>query len=66
MPSTLFIIKWSDEMFNRVKQIIEEKIKPKLNKSYGDIELLQIEDGIVEIKLLGACSELPFSEVYYC
>jgi Fe-S cluster biogenesis protein NfuA len=42
MPSTLFIIKWSDEMFNKVKQIIEEKIKPKLNKSYGDIELLHI------------------------
>lgn len=37
-----------------------EKIRPYLHIDGGDIELVKIdEDGIVELKLLGACKTCP-------
>ena len=39
------------------KQIITvlEKIRPFLNRDGGDIELVDIQDGVVYVRLLGAC-----------
>lgn len=37
-------------------------IKPYLQADNGDIELVDVtEDGIVKVKLLGACEECPLS-----
>ena len=33
-----------------------EKIKPFLNNDGGDIEFVSFEDGIVHVKLTGACA----------
>ena len=39
-----------------------ESVRPYLKEDGGDIELLNIsEDGIVEVKLLGACIDCPMS-----
>ncbi|MBK7104064.1 MAG: NifU family protein [Ignavibacteriae bacterium] len=39
-----------------------ESIRPFLNEDNGDIEFVNItEDGIVEVKLLGACADCPMS-----
>ncbi|MBB6217459.1 Fe-S cluster biogenesis protein NfuA [Anaerosolibacter carboniphilus] len=46
-------------MLDAVNEIIEKKIKPQLNNHQGDIELLEVKDGIVKVKLLGACSRCP-------
>jgi len=47
--------------YNIVKQTLES-IKPFLKEDNGDIELINItEDGIVEVKLLGACANCPMS-----
>lgn len=47
------------------KQKVEEildRIRPYLQADEGDIELINIsESGIVEVKLLGACSDCPLS-----
>ena len=32
-----------------------EKIRPYLNSEGGDIELVKFEDGIVYVKMMGAC-----------
>lgn len=40
----------------KIKEILE-KIKPFLNNDGGDIEFIKFEDGIVYVKLLGACSD---------
>ncbi|HHY90879.1 MAG TPA: NifU family protein, partial [Clostridiales bacterium] len=45
--------------FEKIEQIIQEKVKPKLNENYGDIELLNMNDGVVEIKLSGNSIECP-------
>jgi Fe-S cluster biogenesis protein NfuA len=36
-------------------QAILDKIRPALQADGGNIELIDIEDGIVKVKLLGAC-----------
>ncbi len=47
------------------KQDVEKiltSIRPYLQADEGDIELINItETGIVEVKLLGACSDCPLS-----
>ncbi|AGK98751.1 NifU family protein [Clostridium pasteurianum] len=43
-------------MREKVLKVIEEKIRPYLNSHNGDIELLDIKNGIVKIRLLGQCS----------
>lgn len=46
---------------NNVEKILES-IRPFLKEDKGDIELVNIsEDGIVEVKLLGACADCPMS-----
>ena len=41
----------SDEDIDKVL----EKIRPYLNSEGGDIELVKFEDGIVYVKMMGAC-----------
>ena len=43
------------EIEDRVRKVLE-KIRPYLKIDGGDVELIKVrEDGIVEIKFLGAC-----------
>ena len=46
-------------MFERVQKILDEKVKPHLAEHYGDVELVEVKEGIVKIKLLGQCSGCP-------
>ena len=40
-----------------------EGIRPYLQFDGGDIELLEVtDDGVVRVRLLGACSGCPFSQ----
>ncbi|MCW8850103.1 MAG: NifU family protein [Melioribacteraceae bacterium] len=46
---------------DRVNQILDS-VRPYLQADEGDIELVNItENGIVEVKLLGACADCPLS-----
>jgi Fe-S cluster biogenesis protein NfuA len=38
-----------------------EKIRPALLADGGDIELIDVSDGIVKVKLTGACAGCPMS-----
>jgi len=37
------------------------KIKPSLQADGGDVELVEVKDGVVKLKLTGACSGCPMS-----
>jgi len=37
------------------------KIKPALQADGGDVELVEVKDGVVKLKLTGACSGCPMS-----
>lgn len=48
-------------MQEKVVKILD-KIKPGLQADGGDVELVEVtEDGIVKVKLLGACQGCPMS-----
>jgi Fe-S cluster biogenesis protein NfuA len=47
-------------MKEKVEQILE-KIRPALVADGGNVELVDVKDGIVSVKLTGACSGCPMS-----
>lgn len=49
-------------MKEKVEEILE-KIRPSLQADGGDIELIDIEDGVVKVKLTGACHGCPMSQM---
>jgi len=40
-----------------------EKIRPALRADGGDIELIDVVDGVVKVKLTGACGGCPMSQM---
>ena len=50
----------SENIENKVKKALEE-IKPKIQADGGDIELVRIENGVVKVRLKGACVGCPMS-----
>ena len=50
-----------EELTIKVKNIIEQ-IRPYLQADGGDIELVSVsDDGIVNVRLTGACGSCPYS-----
>ena len=49
-------------MEEKVKEAIE-KIRPLLQRDGGDIEFISLEEGVVKVKLQGACSGCPMSQM---
>jgi Fe-S cluster biogenesis protein NfuA len=47
-------------MREKVEEVIG-KIRPMLQRDGGDIELLDVADGVVKVKLTGACGSCPMS-----
>jgi Fe-S cluster biogenesis protein NfuA len=47
----------------KVQKVIDE-IRPALQADGGNIELIEVgEDGIVKVKLMGACGSCPMSQL---
>ena len=49
-----------------MKEKVEEtinKIRPMLQRDGGDVELVEIEDGVVKVRLKGACAGCPMSQM---
>ena len=46
------------DLNGRIEDVLE-KLRPYLNSDGGDIEFIKFEDGVVFVKLLGACGNCP-------
>ncbi len=49
-----------------VREKIEEelnKIKPALQAEGGDVELVDVKEGVVKVRLQGTCAGCPFSQL---
>jgi Fe-S cluster biogenesis protein NfuA len=44
-------------------QEVLDKLRPFLLRDGGDVDLVDIEDGIVKLRLLGACGSCPSSTI---
>ena len=53
-------IQMSESIESRVKKVLEE-IRPGLQADGGDIEFIAVDNGIVKVKLKGACAGCPMS-----
>lgn len=50
-------------MKERVQEVLD-KIRPALQADGGDVELVDVtDDGIVKVKLVGACAGCPMSQL---
>ena len=50
-------------MKKQVEKFVEQQIRPYLKAHHGDLSVESISDGIVNIKLYGACSGCPHSDL---
>ncbi|MDF2649228.1 MAG: nitrogen-fixing NifU domain protein [Paenibacillus sp.] len=51
-----------DGIFDEVLDVLD-KLRPFLQRDGGDVELVDVEDGIVKLKLMGACGSCPSSTI---
>ena len=49
-------------MKERIEKALSN-IRPSLQADGGDVELVDVEDGIVRVRLTGACSGCPMSQM---
>jgi Fe-S cluster biogenesis protein NfuA len=49
-------------MKEKIQQSLD-KIRPGLQADGGDVELLEVKDGVVKVKLTGACGGCPMSQM---
>jgi len=49
-------------MREKVEGALRE-IRPSLQADGGDVELVDVEDGIVKVRLTGACGGCPMSQI---
>lgn len=52
----------SGTMYDEVLEVLD-KLRPFLQRDGGDVELVDVEDGIVKLKLMGACGSCPSSTI---
>ncbi|MGE5702454.1 MAG: NifU family protein [Clostridia bacterium] len=50
------------EMFDQVQEVLD-KLRPYLQRDGGDVQLVDVEDGIVKLRLMGACGSCPSSTI---
>ena len=49
-------------MKEKIQEAID-KIKPMLQADGGDVEFVEYEDGVVKVRLQGACAGCPMSQM---
>ncbi|MBW2607248.1 MAG: NifU family protein [Deltaproteobacteria bacterium] len=49
-------------MKEKVQEVIN-KIRPMLQADGGDVELVDMENGVVKVRLKGACAGCPMSQM---
>jgi len=61
-PSDTAIQPEDDEIVATIKELLDTRIRPIVQEDGGDIEYCGFFDGIVKLKMKGACSSCPSSE----
>jgi Fe-S cluster biogenesis protein NfuA len=49
-------------MKDQVQEVLD-KLRPFIQRDGGDVELVDVVDGIVKLRLLGACGSCPSSTI---
>lgn len=49
-------------MWDKVEEVLN-KIRPDLMRDGGNVELVDVSDGVIKVKLTGACAGCPMSSM---
>lgn len=49
------------EIENKIKEVLD-KIRPYIVNDGGDVEFVRYENGVVYVRLMGACSDCPLAD----
>ncbi len=52
-----------EDMREEIEKLIEDYVRPSMNAHEGDIELLEIKDGVAYVRFTGKCSGCPAARV---
>ncbi len=52
----------SEELKSKVEKALDS-IRPMLQADGGNIELVSVEEGVVKVKLKGACGSCPMAQI---
>lgn len=52
----------NQDVVTRIKEVIA-KVRPYLQNDGGDVEFKRYENGVVYVKLVGACSNCPMAQM---
>ena len=50
-----------DETISRIKDVLDNKVRPAVARDGGDIKFKSFKDGVVKVELQGSCSGCPSS-----
>ena len=65
MDIKLSTVRRETKMIEQIKEIIEQDINPQLQLHAGGCELIDVDDGIVTLRLYGGCSGCPSSQIAF-
>lgn len=51
-----------DKLEDKIIKVLEENVNPILEQHFGAAELTSLDDGIVYVKMTGACSSCPSAQ----
>ncbi len=51
----------SNEVINKIKEVLDTKVRPAVARDGGDITFKSYKDGVVTVELKGSCSGCPSS-----
>lgn len=49
-------------MEEQIRKVLEEKVDPVLSEHFGGASLTRVEDGVVYVKMTGACAGCPSAQ----
>jgi Fe-S cluster biogenesis protein NfuA len=52
-----------DSIVKEKVQEVLDKIRPQLQADGGDVELVDVQDGVVQVRLQGSCRGCPMSQM---
>jgi Fe-S cluster biogenesis protein NfuA len=54
---------YEEKMREKVEEAINSRIRPLLQSDGGGIELVEVEGGVVKVRLTGACAGCPMAAI---
>lgn len=49
--------------FEEIERVLDEKVRPELRQHGGNISVDRFEDGVLHVRLTGACSGCPSADL---